>query len=470
MNGCKAASLCALGLLSVAARAPDVVIDLTDTSLSQQSILATQVCAGLYNRDTSSQATTVYLMVSEPYSSEWLLDIEGVENPPVTAAQDFIGSCLARKSSVGGYILYDYATQQQLLPNLITLAAVLDAVPLEAGDPALSADAALLFDATAEWAGLTPLQATEDVYAKYVSNTTTLAFINPGYDNAANPSDPPLTGTPRLKLVDYLVKERVFTIYLNDACVPNTEEHAFMSTLVSSNPWPVPIPVYGYNDAYPIAGDIFEAETGCTPEHNMGQIASVDAFNLAYFSRTPALTVPSKQNEERAETYNSSKTYVNFVMGDGDNFAFLQTSRRDWMKKRVDNCAADPTYRGCFPLSWSFSPHARHLFPELQDWFYEQSYMTGHDYFMLPPSGDLYSYPGEMPADVQASFVENTENDALQLSTHGTVEWEWFAHWKVAEENYFPRYAEKKIVQGIFTVNVSRTTQPLSAQFSVIFA
>ena len=55
-----------------------------------------------------------------------------------------------------------------------------------------------------------------------VSDTTTLAFVNPGYDNAANPSDPPLTGAPRLKLVDYLVKERVFTIYLNDACARNT--------------------------------------------------------------------------------------------------------------------------------------------------------------------------------------------------------------------------------------------------------
>ena len=54
----------------------------------------------------------------------------------------------------------------------------------------------------------------------------------------------------------------------------------------------------------------------------------------------------------------------------------------------------------------------------------------------------------------QASFVENTENDAILLSTHSTVEWEWIAHWKEAESNYFPRYAEKNIVSGIFTVNV----------------
>jgi hypothetical protein len=135
----------------------------------------------------------------------------------------------------------------------------------------------------------------------------------------------------------------------------------------------------------------------------------------------------------------------------------LQTARRDWMQQRVALCQADPSYAGCFPLSWSFSPHATHLFPELMDWYYEKAISTGHDYFMLPPSGHLYAYPGEMPPDVQQSFAESTERDAEILSTHGTVEWEWFAHWKAAEENYFPRYAKNKIIQGIFTVNVRYT-------------
>ena len=26
-------------------------------------------------------------------------------------------------------------------------------------------------------------------------------------------------------------------------------------------------------------------------------------------------------------------------------------------------------------------------------WYYDGALKTGHDYFVLPPSGDLYSYP-----------------------------------------------------------------------------
>jgi hypothetical protein len=80
--------------------------------------------------------------------------------------------------------------------------------------------------------------------------------------------------------------------------------------------------------------------------------------------------------------------------------------------------------------------------------------MTQHDYFMLPPSGDLYSYPAEMPEDVLRNYVMNTENDCVILSTSGTVEWEWFAHWKTALEKYFPLYDKNNILNGLFTVNV----------------
>jgi hypothetical protein len=77
-----------------------------------------------------------------------------------------------------------------------------------------------------------------------------------------------------------------------------------------------PIPVYGYNDAYPVAGDIFEAETGCNSEHNMGQIASTNVNGLSFYSRKPSITTPMKQNESPEMDYNSSKTYIMFVLGE----------------------------------------------------------------------------------------------------------------------------------------------------------
>jgi hypothetical protein len=40
------------------------------------------------------------------------------------------------------------------------------------------------------------------------------------------------------------------------------------------------------------------------------------------------------------------------------------------------------------------------------------------------------------------------------LSTSGTIEWEWIAHWKTALANYYPRYSENDILKGVFTVNV----------------
>lgn len=76
-----------------------------------------------------------------------------------------------------------------------------------------------------------------------------------------------------------------------------------------------PIPVYGYNDIYPIAGDIYEAETSCTEAHNMGQIASDNVNNLAFFSRKTSITSPKIQNAYSMGTYDPSRTYVMFSMG-----------------------------------------------------------------------------------------------------------------------------------------------------------
>ena len=84
--------------------------------------------------------------------------------------------------------------------------------------------------------------------------------------------------------------------------------------------------------------------------------------------------------------------YVAFVIGDGDNINFMKGSRRDWFLDRVQRCQADPSYKGCFPLLWSASPQLLHLAPDWLRWYYEQARLTKRDYFVLPPSGDLYRY------------------------------------------------------------------------------
>ena len=228
-----------------------------------------------------------------------------------------------------------------------------------------------------------------------------------------------------------------------------------MERIVTQNPWPRPIAVLGYDDTWAIAGDLFEAETTCVKEHNMGQIASDGVNNLAYYSSKPQITAPQQQNQPaRQKAFDANKTYVALVIGDGDSIKHMKRWSRGFMLHRVERCHEDPSYKGCFPLVWSLSPNLRFLAPDWMRWYYDHARHTTHDHFVLPPSGDLYGYPGEMPPDVQARYVANTERDGLLMNTSAMVEWEMLGTWAQAVKAYFPRYAKRGIVRSLFLVNV----------------
>lgn len=74
------------------AAAPDYVIDLS-SSVNMPNTVAVQVCAGLLNRESSSPS--VYTLLNEPYDSQWLHDIEGIENPTLTSVDAFLDKCLS---------------------------------------------------------------------------------------------------------------------------------------------------------------------------------------------------------------------------------------------------------------------------------------------------------------------------------------------------------------------------------------
>ena len=182
------------------------------------------------------------------------------------------------------------------------------------------------------------------------------------------------------------MKERLFNFYMYYGCIAGTKEHRLMESIVNNNPWEKPISVFGYDDTFGMLGDIFEAETNCVKEHNMGQIASSGVSNLAYFSNKPRVTSPLKQNPDPDIEYDSSNKYIAFVIGDGDNIAMIKKDRRKWMIERVAKCG---TGTKCYPLMWTLSPQLLKLGPDIIEWFYNMSYITGADYFVLPPSGDL---------------------------------------------------------------------------------
>ena len=185
-----------------------------------------------------------------------------------------------------------------------------------------------------------------------------------------------LCSVPDLSLTDYIVSARLFNFYLVNGCIPGTEEHAFVARMAASNPWPSPIPVYGYDDTWPLfGGDLFEAETTCFPSHNAGQVATTGVNNLAFFSRAPAVTLPLVQNPSPRVTYNSSKTYMTFIVGDGDNVAYIKGTRLEWFQQRIAMCRLPA---GCgFPLAWSISPHLFSAAPAILKWYFQAALQTG---------------------------------------------------------------------------------------------
>ena len=144
-----------------------------------------------------------------------------------------------------------------------------------------------------------------------------------------------------------------------------------------------------------------------------------------------------------------------FVIGDGDNTSYIKGSRKNWFDSRTAYCMEQQAAgKECFPLLWTMSPQLLHLAPEMISWYYNESYKTKADTFVLPPSGDLYSYPGTMQENEQLNHARSTERDCELMSTAATVHWEWFYQWNQAISTYFPKFSSKNIVKAFFGVAV----------------
>jgi hypothetical protein len=225
-----------LSAVVVDASPPDYVLDLTPAEVNIRNKINVQICAGLMNRDETTPAMTVYTLMDEPYDSDWLADAEGVITPEITPIESFLSICSSNKEVVKGYILYDYASQQVLVPNLITLASILDALLLESSDP-LTTSLPLLFDSITSWKGFNAVNSTGYMYEHHIKETSTLAWMNPGYDQHQDPKNPPLTHDLNPKLIDLIVKTKIFNFYMNDACIKGTDDYELMSQIVVNNPW-----------------------------------------------------------------------------------------------------------------------------------------------------------------------------------------------------------------------------------------
>jgi len=264
------------------------------------------------------------------------------------------------------------------------------------------------------------IDATEYLFDRYANETTGVAKLNPGYENKNNTPDlhPQFTKEMKPHLVDYIVKEKLFTFFLVDGCIPGTAEYRLVKKMTSSGIWPSPIKVWGYDDSQNLGGSLFEAETNCNREHNMGQIASSGFNNLAYLSSKPTITEPIDLNPQ-PQNYDNEKTYLSLVVGDGDNLSIVKGRNLPWALARIAQCSN----KECPIFTWTMSPHLFYAAPDMLNFFIDLAKTTKADYFMLPPSGDLYSYPGMMDDESKAKYVETMEEDFRMLGSRTTVHW-----------------------------------------------
>ena len=445
-----------------------LVIDLQEASLPER--MAALTCQGLMNRDGLDAVYTI----KDGWDEQWLataLDLVPGEivNVPLKEFLEFL--CEQEKF---GTLIYSKSEHHEVIPQIITLAGVLDAVPLDvdSGMDQISTwmDHEVVFDARIEFLGFTEVEATAYVFDNYANLTTGVGMMNPGWKQPDDfhPIQHELVKEPGVGLTDFIVKNRIFNFFLYLGCVPLTDAHALLERMMTdgSTPWKKPVEVYGYNDAVHFFGSIFEAETNCISAHNMGQVASSDQNNFSFFNRREPIQSPDdleqyldvlmKTRDDIADgtlVYDPNKTYMTFILGDGDNIAFMKGGRRGWMEERLQICEERG---GCdFPLVWTISPHLLYMGPDYLTWYYSKANETGQDVFVLPPSGHLYAYPGMMNGPVLDAFVEQTNQDCKLMSSTGSVHWEWFYGWQQAFDRYFPKYSvPDSCIKSFFSTNV----------------
>ena len=121
--------------------------------------------------------------------------------------------------------------------------------------------------------GFTPYDATSYIFDNHMDDITGLLKSNPGYDEKTNPFSPDLPSTGYMDggLVDFIVSNRMFNLFLSQGCIPFTKEHELMKKIAAWEGFETPTPVWGYDNTFSKqAGSKLEAETDCVA--SLGQV------------------------------------------------------------------------------------------------------------------------------------------------------------------------------------------------------
>lgn len=374
-------------------------------------IFEAQICNGLLDDPVMLQL--------KDYDTKWA---KRLNVSLVQPDEDFIKRCDEFPS-----ILYNYSNTETL-PLVVTLAGVLEGMPRESSDE-------FIYDTT--FLESLPIhEATLKIFHEYGKQTKGVAKWNPGYDvhGNGNPFYPPASKKPGVGFIDLAVQRKMFVFFLTAGCVPSTKHHSVMKEITSRKNL---VEVYGYDDTVAIAGDIFEAETTCTPEHNMGQIPSSSASNLRYHSHSCPKLIDAKENEYDIK-YDKTKTYLTFIWADGDNLGIALGGRLS----NIDDLYKECKDKICPPIGITLSPHLPDLAPKIFNYLKERI-IASNSSVVLPPSGYLYSYPSLMRKEIQKEYIEKQLNALKVTGAKGVISWDIPGTWDYGLSNYYPKYGNE---------------------------
>ena len=241
--------------------------------------IAVLSCQGLINR--GEEGGDVVFTLKEGWDTQWFetaLEYDPSLEPESLSSQVFLETVCSSYNFPK--IIYSKELHHEIIPQLISLAGVLSAVPLDTDTGLESletwADHETVFSAGEVFSEVSENAATAYVFDNYGDQTTGVAMMNPGWTQKddLHPLDHVLERDPDVGLTDYIVKNKIFNFFLYLGCVPLTDDHDLMTRMMTDNSmqWKKPVEVMGYNNAVHFFGSVFEAETNCISAHNMGQV------------------------------------------------------------------------------------------------------------------------------------------------------------------------------------------------------
>jgi hypothetical protein len=318
---------------------------------------------------------------------------------------DLDGLLWAFKDRLRGIVVFD-----ERFPNTINLATTLAGLydllmanRSRAEEIRDAFDLPILFDLCfGEWSGAIPTglfyQRAFDRYFKEC-NQKTVATLNPHLWSSR----------------DWAISRRLFTFFLNPGPIASVGEPEAFEYILKRTP-----------EAQELVGWM-RSDVGIEENYGMQVISRhgkvlfpcEDSPNLSFTGALAGKQGPKPQNATVAAPKLEDRTYVCFLMSDGDNTDYVH----HFMRERW----AEPE-RGSIPVGWGLPPALSEVSPSVMEYYYRTA--TANDSFVAGSSGAAIMYPDFYPQKRLPAFLERSR----ELMDRSGLESVWLINSYAAHE------------------------------------